>query len=498
MSDIKGLAAKAAVLFKEFGDCDAGAGLRAIKGQYALAAYQDVCNRAQEIADTDALLSAKRNLGVVNMKMALTRQGLAEILAPADLNLVVYNFSEALCCFTFCLGALTPALRDAAWAQSVESKLVDVVVQLTEFVRAQKDSWRDRASILEKIARSLAISPHAGPDWSCLPRALLQLVLADEMHKEVLRLDSEDEDEEGTSTTWRLQLSLLEDLGRPLTEASQQLQAYTRLGGIRTHLLDEMREIHDSARYYRARVESKRLRSQGAEMCKHLLFDLESLDQEMMWAAVDTLRAAVTALIDADASSDFANPVIWCHESLAQAYSSLGHVFEKVVRLEKVANTLYLQVVQHAQIVTDTSGATFFSRKWYKTAVDAIQERRRRNLAYESSEMGKVRAPILLQLKPQLDAIQACLAQFESKSYKSHALLIYLQEKHPPKSQKAPKDKLQFDRDDNKVVANHLKKAVVEYHPDKQHNKDAGAEWTVLCEEIVKELNGFYEYFKGL
>lgn len=190
--------------------------------------------------------------------------------------------------------------------------------------------------------------------------------------------------------------------------------------------------------------------------------------------------------------------VFVCHESLAQAQNELGFMFEKVVKLENVANTLYLSVIQHAEIASQASGANYFTRPWYQQAKIGIEERRKRNLAYDSAEMQKIRAPTLTKLQPQLEAIKACLAKFESKQYKAHGLLVFLRDTHPPKGKDATKDKLEIDRDDKKVVTKLLKQSVITYHPDKQHNKDAGIEWLVLCEEISKILNELYGHFKGV
>jgi hypothetical protein len=42
-----------------------------------------------------------------------------------------------------------------------------------------------------------------------------------------------------------------------------------------------------------------------------------------------------------------------------------------------------------------------------------------------------------------------------------------------------------------------LRKAVVHYHPDKQHSSRDDERWCVLCEEITKFINNFYEMLKG-
>ena len=76
-----------------------------------------------------------------------------------------------------------------------------------------------------------------------------------------------------------------------------------------------------------------------------------------------------------------------------------------------------------------------------------------------------------------------------------YSLLEHIYKAHPPKNDKSFPAGL--DRDDDSCLKKACLLAVTVYHPDKAHNKTAGIEWYILCEEIVKELNGFYGYFKS-
>lgn len=487
------MAAQATALFREFDSSTAGVCFRIVKGKACVVAYQEAAKTAIRLGDMPNLLSLNRNLGVVHARLAAVMQGLSRALSAADFASVMYHYSEALQAFTQCLSIRSSSTdgggKPVHWAAGVERKMVETVAQLVACVRDQRESCQERASVLERLQL---------PDreWGCLARALVQQAVADDFYKAALRLDNDND----RGDAWRMQLSLLEDVRRPAAEAAQALRRLYRLRGdesVASLLSSELAELEASCVYLGARVQSKRFRLQGLAQLRHMLFDLEALNADLMWETVDVLRAAATALIDSDAS-DRSNPVFRCHESLAKAYSSLGLVFEKVVKMDDVANALYLACLQHATIVTGQSGATFHSHDWYQQAKGAIEARRQRKLAYEAGEMEKLRAPTLVKLKPQLDALQKSMAACESKAYKVHALLVYLRTTHPPKSRDAPKEPLAYDRDDNKVTSRQLKKAIVEYHPDKQHNKDAGVDWTVLCEEITKQLNAFYEHFKGM
>ena len=42
-----------------------------------------------------------------------------------------------------------------------------------------------------------------------------------------------------------------------------------------------------------------------------------------------------------------------------------------------------------------------------------------------------------------------------------------------------------------------FKKAVINYHPDRQDEEKFGIKWKILCEEITKYLTIFYEASRG-
>ena len=123
---------------------------------------------------------------------------------------------------------------------------------------------------------------------------------------------------------------------------------------------------------------------------------------------------------DTDAETSLPEYEYTCHESVALVCSRLGEIYEKLFstindpKMDEQANTLQLSVIQHAAIVTDTSGATFFSRDWYQAAQTSIQTRRARRLADEAlkaKELAKKLAPIKLKIQPKLDAMRKVMLQ---------------------------------------------------------------------------------------
>jgi hypothetical protein len=92
-----------------------------------------------------------------------------------------------------------------------------------------------------------------------------------------------------------------------------------------------------------------------------------------------------------------------CYEGVACACSSLGGIFEKVLKMEDKAHDYFLRAIQYADIVTHTSGAVFFHVEWYKIAQRGVQGYRRRREGFDLSAIAKQREPFLLILKPKIE-----------------------------------------------------------------------------------------------
>ena len=73
--------------------------------------------------------------------------------------------------------------------------------------------------------------------------------------------------------------------------------------------------------------------------------------------------------------------------------------------------------------------------------------------------------------------------------------MVHLYAKVPPKKSGAVLAE-PLDRDNKEEMKKAFLKAVTHYHPDKKCNKESGIEWLVLCEEITKRLNEYYEVVK--
>ena len=197
-----------------------------------------------------------------------------------------------------------------------------------------------------------------------------------------------------------------------------------------------------------------------------------------------------------DSASDPKKPTYVCNESAAVGFARLGNVYHKVLKMEQRANGLYLFAIQYADIVTHTSGATYFRKEWYKATKAGLEEIRRRREAFDNAAMAAERAPALERLQPRLDAIVAAMEAFESKAYKAHALLKFLHANERPPGAVATDEPFQLNRDDKEEMKKGIRAGVAIYCQVKMSNKTHGVDWQVLCGEIMKHLNGCSEVYK--
>ena len=388
--------------------------------------------------------------------------------------------------------------KDSSWLEGIQDKIFATVNATVAFSIQTMTNWKTRATMLMSVLRS--------GQQSSFAQSLVQTVIAYEILKAVIKFDE--------VRDWKSARDALAELHRPLTEAIQQRDRRLRDGSLRCSpgmlldLTELLQEYEEEKKIFTARCDFHQHLFHGEQSLNQLLHEEEHLDMERAWSIIDSFRTAITAI--KDPTSDHENPNYVCHESAAMGFSHLGRMYEKVIKMDTVANKLYLAAIHHADVVTHTSGATFFHKEWYQTAKKGIEEYRQRRMAFDSAQVAAVREPTLVILKPRLDAILAAMGSFESQAYRAHALIVFLYQHEPPKEKNtsaglgagAPTsstpEKLVLDRDNKDAMKKAVRNAVASYHPDKQVNKESGIEWHVLCEEITKHLNNLYEHYKGM
>lgn len=437
---------------------------------------------ASQSADMEEWLKCTRSIGVVHTRLATDFQ------KHESEEWILFNFRSALEVYCEILHNHTN-INDRGWLHQVYEKFVVLIEELVKFALS-KPNWQQRCSMLEK-ATPLA---YRGPAL-VLVAVRIQLAVADEIFKAIVLAD------EGLD--WRACLSLTRELNRPICLIKSSLAKSVIFAPQWLDIANDetrLNELQESQIMYEARSLGAQHRSIAEEIFQHLLFEEESLDTDLQWECIDRFSASLVSLRVNSGGQNEADQVprrdCHCHESYAKTCSGLGLIYEKVIKNEEKAHSLYLQTIQYADIVTHTSGAQFFSKEWYQTAKKGIEAYRRRKEAFDQKEVDKQREPILLKIKPQLDAINAAMNKFKGKMYRSHALLTHVYEKHPPKKGEGQNMK-EVDKDDKDALKKALLKATCSYHPDKQYNKSEGIEWRILCEEITKEINNLYDFMKG-
>lgn len=439
--------------------------------------------------DSPEWLKCSRSEGVVSFRLASD----PSIQSKQDFTKNLYYFKRSLSAFCAALSNAN-GFETKEWMKGIIDKIAEVIKEISNYLNHQFESWKERFSVFQSCQK---LDNIAGSS-SILVIMLIHFYISKEIQKAIIRADEEDD--------WRQCLSLTNELEGPMIRCSSYLtRCKTYFATIPLPKLDEedldtvLNELNSSRRLYYARSIALQYYCIADEMNIHALFEEENLNMDLIFLCLDNYGAAITSLrvlpeiIVNELEDNQEN--YHCYETAAKVSSAMATILLKVLKDDAKSHPIFLRVIQYADIVTHTNGATFFHRDWYQRAKDAIEAYRRKRAAYDASEIAKQREPMLKKLKPELDAILAAMNKFESKAYRAHALLVHLYDKHPPKNGKLlPEGGV--DREDNDQIKKNLLKAAANYHPDLKVNKETGIEWQIFCEEIAKHINGLYEYFK--
>jgi len=280
---------------------------------------------------------------------------------------------------------------------------------------------------------------------------------------------------------------MIGEMYRPITIVTSCLMRLSDNYSAIQLLRGDVEDMEKSKRKYLCRAESTQHLTLANDLCSTLLFENEELNMDLAYIAIDHFTASILA------SKQFHDTQ--CCESEAKAASALGEMYEKVLKMHDKAHQMFLHAIQLADTITHTDGSTFFHQQWFQIAKKSVEDYRLKRLAFDQAEIAKQREPILLILKPKLDAIDTAVDKFSSKAFRAIALLNHIYEHCPPKcAHKKPKD---MKDDDNDAMKKILLKATAHYHTDKSYNKTEGMEWYILCQEIMTRINDSYEYYKG-
>jgi hypothetical protein len=455
--------------------------LRIERARKAISLYQKARIAANTSGDQSAWLSATKNVAVANLSLASMDDFRERCENPDH---ILYYFADSVEAFSEALSYGSVGGKGSSdWLVDISARIVTASEGLIQYLIDEYDeSWGPRIGRVLRIIRKLDQSAQVA---STFATSYLYLLAAQEADKALIKADEQED--------WRGSLQINFEAGQYLSFARDSCQRLAASSGYDSTLLQvqkdilepQIEDLEDDFKLYLARAQSLQRRQQAIDVTEELLFIDEELSMDKAFFVIDELHVAIVCVRDV------------CLESEAISYSQLGEFYEKVLRMDTKANELYLQCHLIAQTVSATTGANFYQSPWFTAAKDGLERIRVKRFTLDQAEIAKKREPFLAKLKPQLDALRASHAACESKQYKLHLLLQYLCKTHPSKDPKKNGASSllpdPFDREDMTALKKATMAAIAAYHPDKLFNKTNGDEWYFLCEEIVKELNGFYE-----
>jgi len=186
---------------------------------------------------------------------------------------------------------------------------------------------------------------------------------------------------------------------------------------------------------------------------------------EQVWDAVDCYNQSIISARDK------------CLESEAIAHCQFGKIYGSFLMSQKsrehYKTAVDLEFAMRPKILTN--------RSWYKEALAGLKKYQDEDAWKETEEREKIRAPIRVELKEELDELKNVSA---NSAYK---LIDLIYTKHPPK---------RGAKSESTELKQVLKQALLHYHPDKQDLEAYGLKWMVLAEEITVLLTYQYSRFK--
>lgn len=449
------------------GEAKFSPGLRISRAEEAIKLYNECRNLATQEKNGSAWLSATKNYCITSLRLA----SMKAYQERETKDMILFRFKDAVLYGTEALANCEKVFMGSGWKEGIEEKLFETVNSCLEYAINSSSNWRDRTTVLFQLLQKM--------EAYLLGSAKIYVEMANECLKAAIISDEKD--------YWKDSLYILQEMDQWLSFARQKFDQVTSQNELFLDLNSRFEDIYSSWESYMCRAKSAQLRNLACDMMHELLFDEEDLNIELAWLVVDNFTHAMKA-------SKSSTSGVTCCESEARAAMSLGLFYHKVLKLPAKGHEYLMQAVQLVDSITHSSGSTFFHCTWYQDGKKKIEEYREALYAINQEKLAKERAPTLAKLKPQLDAMKASYDSITGKAYKCHAFLIYIYEKHPPKTGKALDS---LDKNDDKALKKAALLAIREYHTDKAHNKKDGMDWYILCEEIVKTLNNFYDYFKA-
>ena len=435
--------------------------------------------------DVGTHLAIKRNLGVVHNRLAAMK-GFQERNKMTS-KAVEYHFVEGLKDLEVAIDLGSKVGKDESWLGKTAEKICEAVSAIAAYGMNTHDSsvehcFAKRCSLLERVARQVN-----GP----ISGYMLHMAVLDEQTKEHTRRSE-------VANNWMGCLWVTDEMEGPLEGARSSL---AKLPPWATAAAADQDRLETHTEFREANASKSRSQQHiciGKEILCSAVQGDDELNLDMVFGALDEFKFA-----EGQASRAKASCIDLTVECEAVAIAEQAAVYQHVLKMNDRAQPLLMNVMQLCGSITGSTGKIFQHEEWYMKAVADLESIRQTKLTRDEEELKKVRAPTLLELKPELDAIEAALnvPNQTSDGFRAHNLLKHIYTAHPPKKsshvlKQELKDSATVPGPGKEAVRKGLVRASLSYHPD--HNKEYGVKWLVLCEEIQKKINEYVTALKDL
>lgn len=230
-------------------------------------------------------------------------------------------------------------------------------------------------------------------------------------------------------------------------------------------LSEEAEELAESNYTHLCIGDSAMAREKGEALWKSAIGDDEDINMDLVWDSVDLYIHAIICSRGR------------CLESEAIAHAKLGQLYSSIFIGQKGRE--HFKAAIDLELAMRPKNLTHCP--WYKIALDGLSRYQKEDLWKENKEKEKIRAPIRLELKADLDELK------EVSEESAEDLIDLIYRKHPPK---------RGTKSSSPDLKKRLRQALLHYHPDKQQVDTFGLKWVVLTEEITVLLNHHYSHSK--
>jgi hypothetical protein len=445
------------------GSCVFAAPVRRRKLVLACQQYMDALGCSHTAAERAACF---KNLGMLHVMWGKFEfKDAMEERAAADSSKLACLKPRLLIAVKHLLEALREgksADRPEAWLEHLHGVLLGLVEWVVEQTRVLGLS---SAPLLRWLCDSFDIALDKSR-VRCKAAVIAHLRLAEELFQQGILKLGDDEDE---IRDFRGCLASMHDCSQFLRKA-QSFSANCDGQHTANGLLPEIKELEERAQLQIFVCESMQALRTGDQVLEKALFDDEEVNMDLAMQAVDFYRSAVLLTRERDIEGE------------AIATSQLGRVFSDVLKDTVRASKFHYQATKLAlTVMSPRIGRS----RWYKYS-------RAKHAEYQEQVVRNEERAHEQKWAPTKKGMEKELKKLNQEAKKGGLeFLLYIYKNHPKPDPKKVPGVMPTEEGLTKQM---LRSAILYYHPDV--NRQHPEEWQVLCQEICKILNNFYENCK--